>query len=534
MSQMLNRRRFLQASAAAAASVGVSTIRTSATGADESVEAIVIGSGFGGAVASLRLGQAGIETIVLERGRRWQITDAGDTFSTTDKPDGRAAWLSPTTILPPPVPELPIDVYTGVLDVKRGNGINAYTGAGVGGGSLVYGAVTYQPTEELFYKVFPRTINYSKLDQIYFPRVRSILNATPIPDDILQTESYLASRILLEQATKAGLTARKIDIAFDWDIVRQEIAGQKVASIIAGQVYYGTNSGGKNSLDRNYLSLAEATGNVEIRPLHVVTTIEESNRGRYRVVSNQIDEQGVVIAQKSFTCRYLFLAAGSIGTTELLLRAKTNGTLRHLNNQVGRFWGTNSDSNTVMINASETNPTLGSPGVIAVEHLNNPIAPVVLEAFQGIPFIPQGLNPILGEGISQPEGYLTYNVSTQSADLFWPNNSADRQKNAQALQYTYQLLNQANGTSLAGATDNSFTAHPLGGATIGKVCDPHGQVFGYANLFVVDGSLIPGSTACTNPSLTIAALAEQSMDHFLNRLPSRGGRRKVKDFNHSF
>ncbi len=520
MSQMLNRRRFLQASAAAAASVGVSAIRTFASGVDEYVEAIVIGSGFGGAVASLRLGQAGIETVVLERGRRWQITDAGNTFCTTDNPDGHAAWLSPNTVLPdPPVTTQPIDVYTGVLDVKRGNGIDVYRGAGVGGGSLVYAAITYQPTEELFYKVFPRTIKYSELDRVYYPRVRSILKASVIPDDILQSEYYLASRILQEQAAKAGLKARKIDTAIDWDIVRQEIAGQKVASIINGQVYYGTNSGAKNSLDRNYLSMAEATGNVEIRPLHVVTSIGESDRGRYRVVCNQINEQGVVLVQKSFVCRYLFLAAGSIGTTELLLRAKTNRTLRRLNNQVGKFWGTNFDSTTLMINAGETNSTLGSAGVIAIEDLDNPIAPVILEPFQGLPFIPQGIIPVLGQGISQPQGYLTYNVSTQLADLFWPSNSADTQKNTQALEYTYQRLNQANGTSLAAPPGYSFTAHPLGGATIDKVCDPHGQVFGYRNLFVVDGSLIPGSTACSNPSLTIAALAERSMDRFLNRIP---------------
>jgi cholesterol oxidase len=81
-----------------------------ATSADESVEAIVIGSGFGGAVAALRLGQAGIETVVLERGRRWQITDEGKTFSPIVNPDGRSTWLSPVTILPdPPVLRAPID-----------------------------------------------------------------------------------------------------------------------------------------------------------------------------------------------------------------------------------------------------------------------------------------------------------------------------------------------------------------------------------------------------------------------------------------
>lgn len=68
MSRVLKRRQFLQASLAAAASIGVSNLRASAFGTEKYVEAIVIGSGFGGSVASLRLGQAGIETIVLERG----------------------------------------------------------------------------------------------------------------------------------------------------------------------------------------------------------------------------------------------------------------------------------------------------------------------------------------------------------------------------------------------------------------------------------------------------------------------------------
>jgi cholesterol oxidase len=513
MSWTLKRRQFLQASLAAAASIGVSKLHASAFGTEENVEAIVIGSGFGGAVASLRLGQAGIETIVLERGRRWQITDSGDTFSTYQKPDGRSTWLSPSTVV---FDQVPIDIYTGVLDVKVGNGIKAYRGAGVGGGSLVYNAVTYQPTQELFYKVFPRSINYDELDRVYYPRVRSILKPSPIPDDILQTDYYLSSRIFLEQAAKANLKAHKLDIAVDWNIVRQEIAGQKVPSAIAGQVYYGINSGAKNSLDRNYLSMAEASGHVEIRPLHVVTSIEECDGDRFRITCNQINEEGAVIAQKSFVCRYLFLAAGSIGTTELLLRAKATGTLKRLNNQVGKLWGTNGDGVSAVITNGLTHPTQGGPAATVIEHFDNPVAPVVTEQLP-FPIVPEGVITSLGQAIAKPEGYLTYNTSTQSADLFWPSNSVNNQKNAQALLYTYQLLNQANGTTLAQPLDFSSTAHPLGGATIGTVCNTYGQVQGYSHLYVVDGSLIPGSTACTNPSLTIAALAERCMDRFLNR-----------------
>jgi cholesterol oxidase len=96
MYQIVNRRRFMQTSLATAAVFTVSAARGNSLAGDPYVEAVVIGSGFGGAVASLRLGEAGIETVVLERGLRWPITAAGDTFCTKENPDGRATWLSST------------------------------------------------------------------------------------------------------------------------------------------------------------------------------------------------------------------------------------------------------------------------------------------------------------------------------------------------------------------------------------------------------------------------------------------------------
>lgn len=515
MAKALKRRQFLQTSVATAASVGVFNLRRAfASGLTERVEAVVIGSGFGGAVASLRLGQAGIETVVLERGRRWEITDAGDTFCTHQKPDGRSSWLSPTT--PVLLGQTPIDVYTGVLDVKVGDGITVWRGAGVGGGSLVYNGITYQPTQELFYQVFPRSIDYEELNRVYYPRVRSILKPSPIPDDILATQYYLTSRIVLEQAESANLKARKYDMNIDWDIVRQEIAGKKVPSAIVGEIFYGINSGAKQSLDRNYLKMAEATGYVQIRPLHVVTQIEESDNDRFRIVCNQINEQGVVVDKKIIVCRYLFLAAGSIGTTELLLRAKNNGKLRRLSEQVGKLWGTNGDALSIVATSRQTNPTQGGPAATVIEDFDNPISPIVLEQIP-FPGVPEGAYAVLSLAINKPEGYFTYDASKQTANLVWPKNSVDNQKIQNATLDTYQRFNQASGTTLAQPPDLSTTAHPLGGATIGTVCNPYGRVHGYRNLFVVDGAFIPGSTACANPSLTIAALAERSMDRFLNR-----------------
>jgi cholesterol oxidase len=89
------------------------------------VPAIVVGSGFGGSIAALRLGEAGIDTVVLERGRRWPIRPDGNTFATFEQPDGRAYWVRDRTgeaILGLPQLEKRIDRYVGVLEVVEGNG----------------------------------------------------------------------------------------------------------------------------------------------------------------------------------------------------------------------------------------------------------------------------------------------------------------------------------------------------------------------------------------------------------------------------
>jgi cholesterol oxidase len=64
--------------------------------------------------------------------------------------------------------------------------------------------------------------------------------------------------------------------------------------------------------------------------------------------------------------------------------------------------------------------------------------------------------------------------------------------------------------------DASATAHPCGGAVMGKACDLYGRVKGYKGLYVTDAAFIPLCTAATNPALTIAAFAERSMDHVIS------------------
>jgi len=106
-------------------------------------EAIVIGSGFGGAVAALRLGEAGVRTLVLERGMRWPIRSSQDTFAPSTNPDGRSVWLKTSW------GGRVVDRYAGVRDVVEADGMTITQGAGVGGGSLVY-AATLLPDARCF------------------------------------------------------------------------------------------------------------------------------------------------------------------------------------------------------------------------------------------------------------------------------------------------------------------------------------------------------------------------------------------------
>ncbi len=492
------------------------------------IKAIVIGSGFGGAVAALRLGTAGVETLVLERGRRWQIEDptTNATFATFRNPDGRAEWLNSVTKTPG-YEGIPIDKYTGVLEIIEKGDYRFLVGCGVGGGSLAYGGILIQPPKELFEKVFPSSIDYEELDKVYFPRVHSVIGATPIPDDVLASKYYAGLKVLEQHALKSGFPyvgstnsglkngINRFPMGVDWDIVREEINGTKVPSVIAAEFWFGNNSGGKKTLDRNYIKQAEETGNIEIRTHHLVTKVAEIPRGGYKVFVNIINDTGDVVEQQILTCEYLFMAAGTIGTSELLIKAKAQGDLPNINQFLGQGFGNDGDTYAFRTSLSETtNPHLGGPGAIAILNYENPILPCVMMRAP-LPRFEQDFPNLNAIGsfifsMTDHRGQLTYDAATGTVQLNFAND--DRAK--EAAKHLAELLSEKNGGEVPPIA-GQVTGHQLGGACMGKVCDDLGRVAGHAHLYVVDGALIPGSSTCVNPALTIAAIAERCLDRIL-------------------
>ena len=470
---------------------------------------LIIGSGFGGSVAARRLAAAGIRATVLERGRRWEITDAHDTFASMREPDQRCGWLtnqSPVGI------SSPIRRYTGVIERFAGEGIDACIGSAVGGGSLVYAGMMVQPPRGLFESVFPAELSYDDMQSRWYPAVLSELPASPVPSDVFESEPYRATRLFMEHAEAAGLTAEHNMLAIDWDLVRAELSGDMPVEATAGDYIYGLNSGAKGSVDRTYLARAESSGLVDVRPLHQVTAIAADGAGGYRVECERIDERGEVLERMTFLAPALFLAAGSIHSTRLLVEARARGDMPALTSEVGQRWGHNGQHIHMRTDIGvDVGPYQGGPPTAVIRSFDNPVAPVTVE--HGAAPFGYECNCMVCPSSSLNDGFgsLDWDASQMRTVLRW--DAANGETGVRAGEWVSAQLNMHTaGTQapLIGATRRS-TFHPLGGVTMGFAADTFGRVHGYRGLYVVDGALIGGSTPTANPAWTIAALAERAM-----------------------
>ncbi|WP_068277827.1 FAD-dependent oxidoreductase [Aldersonia kunmingensis] len=510
--------------------------------------AVVIGAGLAGAITAYRLAEAGVQTLVLERGRRWAVSPAGNTFATTRAVDKRVFYAAGS----PPLPgvDLPIEPYPGILEILPGDGMAVVCGAGVGGGTLVYAGATIRPREAAFGEMLP-TVDWRTMDAEYYPRAARRLQATPVPDDVLAHPNWTGVRAFMKMGEDAGMRPERVLQTVDWNIVRQELAGERVPALSIGEYLLGVNSGARNSVDKTYLAQAERTGKVSVAPLHRVLDIGfDARTSRFTLTVEQVSETGAVLAHVRVVADAVFCSAGSVGTSKLLVAARETGTLVNLNEEIGRHWGGNGDEGWANLLTSSPIGVMQGGGIsAAIRDDTNPARPTVLENV-GLPVpLEMHVMGMLCMSVCPPAGEFRYHAATGDVTPFWPAGveAADRaatrnlartvgagpntsgaelsvaiDRAIRAIADQPGMSTQARGLMhlLTGAPTRSvnvgplapFTGHPLGGATLNTACDNFGRVDGYRGLYVTDAALIPGSTGGCNPTWTIAALAERCLD----------------------
>lgn len=491
-----------------------------ALAAGDHVPALVIGSGYGGAVAALRLTQAGIATHIVEMGQSWTTPGSdGKIFCDMLNPDGRSYWLRTKTDQPLgyflgiPVNKT-IPKYAGVLDSESFAATRIYQGRGVGGGSLVNGGMAVTPKRAYFEEVLP-SVNSDEMYTTYFPRANAGLGVNTIDQAWFETtDCYQYTRVSRMRANNAGYATTFLPNVYDFDYMKREAANQAVRSALASEVIYGNNYG-KRSLDKTYLAAAAATGRLTITTLHTVTSVSPATGGGYTVAMNQLDTSGNTVATKTVTADRVFFAAGSVGTSKLLVSMKAQGKLPNLPAAVGQGWGNNGNVMVARAGLDLTGSLESGMPSMGIDNWSDPNGPVFAEIAPFPAGIETWINLYLAITKNPNRAAFTFNSSTGKVDLSWQ--ASYTQPSIDAAKRVFDAINKKAGTiyrtDLFGVYKtwgDDFVYHPLGGCVLGKATDNYGRVPGYSGLYVVDGSLVPGSIG-VNPFVTITALAERNM-----------------------
>ena len=538
----VSRRAFLGAAAVGAAGVGAVAVgvqRTrhsdnppAATDGRPHYEAIVIGSGYGGGVTALRLGQAGKSTLVLEKGRLWNAADEdGKRFSRMLPPDTRAGWF--TEIPPSLVTSFqgisiedvvarnasPQPIQAGICEKVDYGAHSVFRGIGVGGGSLVNAAIAAVPTESQIRETFP-DIDPAEFFGTYIERAKSSLRISYRDMDWFeQAPCFQYARVGRKYAEAAGYGVDYNGSAYSFDYLKKEAAGEVPRSSLNFEQEYGSNYGRFGSVDQTYIADALATGRVTLKPLTEVTDIERAPNGEWLVRTKEIDRWGKLVEQSEVVGTQLYLNAGVLGTNKLLLRARDTGKLPDLSTEIGRGYGNNGDLMVAHALADDDPAGVDQSlmGMINLDGRDDPDNPVYASIFS-IP-LPVETNA-LGYYVmvkTGDRGTITYDAAGDAITIDWPQQFTDNQIGR--AQQVFDRVTQANGVTyrddfFGGDVFAAHTVHPMGGCVRGVATDGYGRVNGYDNLFVNDGSLLPGYLGC-NPYMTITALAERNIEAIL-------------------
>lgn len=520
----------------------------------------MIGSGFGGSVAALRLAEKGYRVCVLERGRRYEDGDLP-----------RSAWDLRRFIWAPSVG------LRGVMRNAPFKHVFSSSQTGVGGGSLVYGGVLFRP-QPAFY-TDPQWQGLSDWERRLAPHyseAERMLGARPVPFD------SIALRLTREIGDRfdAAETFERAPVGVFFGEAGRTVPDpyfggdgpERTGCIRCGSCLVGCRFGAANTLMKNYLWFAERRG-VEILPereaIDVAPLGSPDGSDGYRVTSRR-PGAGLGRDQRVLTTGGVVFAGGAVGTNTLLSQCKLRGSLPQISDRLGRLVRTNSEA----VLAVTFPRDIGSWEDVAAS------SRVIVDGDNQIEFL------TYGRDADMMGAFFTLIAGSERRTerlLKWLGNVARRPRRAlsslrvrgwsrrslmmlvmqprdNAISFTarkrwtggYKMKSEADperptptfidtghrvAAWVAARTggvaqssvfevfgDRPMTAHVVGGAVIGEtaaegVVDGDLAVFGYENLLVTDAAALPANPG-VNPALTITALAE----HALVQVPAADAR----------
>ncbi|MFJ9006362.1 GMC family oxidoreductase N-terminal domain-containing protein [Streptomyces canus] len=536
-------------------------------------DVIVVGSGFGGSVTALRLTEKGYRVGVLEAGRR---------FTRETLP--RNSWDLKNYLWAPKL---------GMFGIQRihllGN-VMVLAGAGVGGGSLNYANTLYVPPKPFFEDPqWSDITNWQEELTPYYDQARRMLgvrlNPTMTPSDVHLKAA--AERMGVGDTFHMAPVGVFFGDGEDADGASKADPGEQVndpyfggagparkACTECGECMTGCRHGAKNTLNENYLHLAEKAGAV-VHPLTSVVSVTDDSQGGYAVATLPTDERRKAKG-RTFKARQVVIAAGTYGTQTLLHRMKAGRQLPYISDRLGELTRTNSEA---LVGAQTDNRryrrATGAPKVdftrgVAITSSIHPDENTHIEPVR----YGKGSNSMGGlsilqvpyaEGSSRAMAWLANAAKHPLLVLRSLSNRRWSEKTIIGLVMqsldnsltTYlkpdgvgkglltarqghgapnpkQIRAASEAASAIAADINGFagsnvgelmgaplTAHFLGGCPIGSsrdtgVIDPYHRLYGHPGISVVDGSAVSANLG-VNPSLTITAQAERAMSYWPNK-----------------
>jgi cholesterol oxidase len=575
---------------------------------EKSYEAIVIGSGFGGAIAGCRLAKKwdGGRVLILERGKRYPM----GSFPRKPRDFAHNFWAIPEEKFRRPRHIKRLinrgEESHGIFDVRNYKHMDVLIGAGLGGGSLIYANVFMIPPDEVFDERWPNSCKRNKLLP-YYAVAKEVLGSRPIPVNDEPRRQIIRQQLFAEVAKKNRKNSELVDINvfFGNDFEKPLAIGEQdrnrygalqTSCVYCAECDIGCNYHAKNTLDLNYLFVAEHRYGAVIRTEHLVLKIVPVNAERgdeptadgthgYRVYYR--DLAGSTPEVCTAFAKHVVLSAGTLGSTEMLLRCKEHfRTLPRISDKLGRGFSGNGDFLSFLLGSKvAADPNYGPVITQRTDYnlfanFDRDRAFMLQDASYGniLAWFAEGAKPgflrlsslrrffyhlysrwtsgkslgtfgwalddllsddisfrtcvLLCMGLDKSNGVMTLDDDHQLS-IDWPyKDSMPLYRSILESGKQFARSVHASVSTPLPTWDwpgrNNVTVHPLGGCTLADDAsagvtsaapETFGQVFGYKNLYVADGAIVPTAVGA-NPTATISALSELVARGITGQAPS--------------